>query len=158
MSNNSSKTEAPTNKKLQEARDKGNVPRTTELSGAFAMGAFFLFFKLFGATWLEQAKLTASDAAAEDWFGFSVSVSGDRVLVGAHHHDDAGSDSGSAYVFELVAGVWAQVAKLTASDAAVNDFFGNSVSLSGDRAIVGAFQDDDRIRQEFLAVIGRPGG
>jgi len=93
----------------------------------------------------EDAKLTASDAAASNRFGFSVSISGDTAIVGAFGDDDAGSFSGSAYVFEKdsVTGIWNQVAKLTASDAAADDRFGVSVSISGDTAIVGAFGDDD---------------
>ncbi len=49
----------------------------------------------------EVAKLTASDAAAGDQFGISVSVSGDLAVIGAHGDDDAGTISGSAYVFDL---------------------------------------------------------
>ena len=51
-----------------------------------------------GTNWIQQAKLTANDAAAEDFFGASVTVSGDTALVGAPGDDDAGDDSGSAYV------------------------------------------------------------
>ncbi len=50
--------------------------------------------------WTQQQKLTASDAAAGDQFGVSVSVSGDTAVVGAYEDDDAGDSSGSAYVFE----------------------------------------------------------
>ena len=49
--------------------------------------------------WVQQAKLTASDAAAGDWFGFSVAVSGSTIVVGAIY-DDARLNSGAAYVFE----------------------------------------------------------
>ncbi len=92
----------------------------------------------------EIQKLLASDAAAGDLFGFIVSISGDRAIVGAHRDDDNGSDSGSAYVFERDAmGNWKEVDKLTASDAAADDLFGISVSISGDRAIVGALFHDD---------------
>lgn len=92
----------------------------------------------------ELQKLLASDLQAEDQFGVSVSISGDRALVGAHLSDDAGVDSGSAYVFERdEAGMWVQVAKLTASDAASRDLFGHSVALSGDQALVGAFLSDE---------------
>ena len=45
-----------------------------------------------------EHKLVASDGAAEDYFGHSVSLSGDRALVGAYRDDDWGTDSGSAYV------------------------------------------------------------
>jgi len=93
--------------------------------------------------WVEQVKMTASDAAADDWFGASVSLAGDRALVGAYADDDAGSGSGSAYVFYWDGTSWTEEAKLTASDAAAGDNFGNSVSLSGNRALVGAYFDDD---------------
>ena len=65
---------------------------------------------------VELHKLTASDAAANDWFGYSVAVSGTAAIVGARDDDDAGSSSGSAYLFDVATG--SQIAKLTASDAA----------------------------------------
>ena len=91
----------------------------------------------------EVAKLTASDAAAHDWFGDSVAVSGDTAVIGAEHDDGAASDSGSAYVFVRSAGVWTQQAKLTALDAARGDYFGSSVAVDGDTAFIGAILDDD---------------
>lgn len=94
----------------------------------------------------ETAKLTASDAAAADWFGRSVSISGDTVIVGAPGHDDSGECSGAAYLFQRDAGGpgnWGQVAKLTASDGAEYDNFGTSVTISGDTVVVGAPDDDD---------------
>ncbi len=102
--------------------------------------------------WIEEDKLTASDAAAGDQFGTSVSISGDRAVVGAHLDDDAGTFSGSAYVFrrddnttplDPSDDLWVQEDKLTALDAAGGDRFGVSVSISGDRIIVGAVGDDD---------------
>ena len=96
-----------------------------------------------GTAWVETAKLLASDGAADDLFGLSASVSGDTALVGALQDDDNGTDSGSAYVFVRSGGVWTQQAKLLASDGAAEDFFGFSVSVSGDTALVGAGLDDD---------------
>ena len=102
--------------------------------------------------WVQEAKLTASDAAAGDRFGTSVSISDDRAVVGAHLNDDAGNHSGSAYVFRCDDNAtpfdpsddfWIQEDKLTASDAAGGDRFGGSVSISGDRIVVGALWDDD---------------
>jgi hypothetical protein len=87
-----------------------------------------------------EYKLTASDAAAGDYFGVSVSVSRDTAVIGAWG-DDAGM--GSAYVFTRTAGVWTEQAKLTASDMAAGDTFGESVSVSGDTALIGADADDD---------------
>ena len=86
-------------------------------------------------------KLTASDAAAEDWLGYSVAISGDTALVGAPRNDDAGSLSGCAYLFDTTTGN--QYFELTAADAAPTDLFGESVSISGNIAIVGARLDDD---------------
>ena len=59
-------------------------------------------FKRDGTSWLEQGKLLASDGAAFDYFGVSVSISGDYVVVGAFNDDDNGEDSGSAYISEKV--------------------------------------------------------
>ncbi len=96
--------------------------------------------------WGEVVKLTASDGAASDYFGGSVSLSGDTALVGAYGDDDDGANSGSAYLFERNAGGaenWGQAAKLTASDGAASDWFGSAVALSGDIVLVGAVYDDD---------------
>jgi hypothetical protein len=101
-------------------------------------------FELVSGTWTQKAKLTASDGAAGDEFGYSVCISGDRAIVGAHYDDDRGANSGSVYMFELVSGTWTQKTKLTASDGAAGDEFGKSVSMSGDRAVVGSKYDADK--------------
>jgi len=109
----------------------------------------------------EEAKITASDAAAFDQFGNSISISGDTVIVGAAFDDDVPSSSGSAYVFERDSGGnWNEVAKLTASDAAASDFFGVSVSISEDIAIVGASSDDTAAGTDSGSayVFVKPGG
>ncbi len=91
------------------------------------------------------AKLTASDAAADDHFGWSVAVDGDNVVVGAYGNDDDGTDSGSVYLFAKPSGAWAtatETVKLTAPDGAGGDHFGESVAAGGGRAIVGAPGDE----------------
>ncbi|MCH8305825.1 MAG: choice-of-anchor D domain-containing protein, partial [Candidatus Marinimicrobia bacterium] len=105
-------------------------------------GSAYLF-KRTDTTWAQEAKLLASDGAAFDLFGFSVAISGDYAAVGAFADDDNGSNSGSAYLFKRTDTTWVQEAKLLASDGAADDFFGFSVSISGDYAAVGAFADDD---------------
>jgi hypothetical protein len=92
--------------------------------------------------WDQVAKLVAADGAANDYFGVSVSISGDYAIVGAPFDDDNVTDSGSAYIFKRDGTTWTQQAKLTAADGAVGDSFGYSVSVSGDYAIVGAYGDD----------------
>ena len=91
----------------------------------------------------EDAKLTASDAAAGDAFGRSVAVSGDTVVVGSNSDGGAGFNSGSAYVFTRSGTTWSQQAKLTASDGAFFDQFGFSVAVSGDTIVVGAPFNND---------------
>ncbi|TET54686.1 MAG: hypothetical protein E3J64_01545, partial [Anaerolineales bacterium] len=94
--------------------------------------------------WHRVRKLTNSDAGGMDWFGHSVSISGDTVAVGAPFH---GGSTGAAYVFERnwggSADLWGQVRKLTASDATSSDhYFGWTVSISVDTVAVGAYAVD----------------
>ncbi|MDP8210623.1 MAG: PKD domain-containing protein, partial [Candidatus Stygibacter australis] len=96
-----------------------------------------------GAEWVEQQKITASDGNEWDEFGDKVSISGDFALIGANKDDDYGSCSGSAYIFHYNGTEWVEQQKLTASDSDVDDHFGNSVSISGDHALIGAWGDDD---------------
>ncbi|MCI0710192.1 MAG: FG-GAP repeat protein [Chloroflexi bacterium] len=95
-----------------------------------------------GSAWSQQAKLIASDAGGGDTFGVSVAITGDTALIGANQDDDGGSSSGSAYLFSRSGGIWSQLAKLTASDAAAGDTFGESVAISGTSALIGAPGDD----------------
>jgi hypothetical protein len=95
---------------------------------------------IFDLAGTQLAKITASDGAANDYFGYSVAIGNGRIVVGAYADDDAGSSSGSAYIFDLDG---TQLAKITASDAAANDYFGNSVAIGNGRIVVGAKQDDD---------------
>lgn len=101
-------------------------------------GSAYVFIRN-GSTWTQQAKLVASDGAVFDWFGFSVAIFGDTVLVGARY-DDVGANfnQGSAYVFTRSESTWTQQAKLVAVDGAEYDSFGTSVALFGDTALVGA--------------------
>ena len=90
-----------------------------------------------------ETKLTASDGAEWNQFGRSVSVSGNTIVVGAEYDNDNGVSSGSAYVFVREETSWTEQQKLTASDGAAADFFGYSVSISGDTIVVGAAYNDD---------------
>ena len=105
-------------------------------------GAAYVFTRS-GTTWTQQAKLLASDAASNDSFGSSVSISadGNTALIGATGEDTSpNSNNGAAYVFTRSGTTWTQQAKLLASDAASGDSFGSSVSISADGniALVGA--------------------
>lgn len=108
----------------------------------FSEGAAYVFVRT-GATWSQQAKLVASDAASFDSFGNAVDVSGDWAIVGAIGDDDLGSYSGSVYFFKRSGTVWTEEAKLNASDGEEMDQLGWSVAIDGDRAIAGARFDAD---------------
>ncbi|MDD3666524.1 MAG: FG-GAP repeat protein, partial [Bacteroidales bacterium] len=117
--------------------------------GAYASGAGSAYiFKNTAGTWTQVQKIVTSDREAGDEFGCSVSISGDYAIVGAvgEDHDTIGGaytdGAGSAYIFKNTAGAWQQVQKIVASDREAEDFFGTSVSISGDYAIVGADDED----------------
>jgi hypothetical protein len=92
--------------------------------------------------WAQVAKLTADDGAAGDLFGCCLTLTESLLVVGAIGADVAGRlDQGAAYLFERKPGVanqWTQVKKLTASDGATLDYFGNSLTLAGDMLAVRA--------------------
>jgi hypothetical protein len=103
-------------------------------------GSSYVFIRT-GTTWIQQAKLLASDGAADDLFGYYVSLDGDTALIGTYADDDNGASSGSAYVFIRTGTTWAQQQKILASDGATFDFFGYSVALSDNTAFIGATQN-----------------
>ena len=107
--------------------------------------------------WRQTTILTASDAAADDQFGLTVSVSGEIIVVGARLKDGRAADSGAAYVYERGDGAWAQVAKLTASDAAPGDLFGRA-SVDAGTLIVSADLNDDRGLSAGKAYVYRRAG
>jgi len=104
-------------------------------------GAAYIFTKT-GTTWTQQQKIQASDAQAGDQFGISVSIDGETVVVGAYAEDTGGADAGSAYVFTRSGTTWTQQQKIQASDLQVSDYFGWSVSISGDTVVVAANRED----------------
>ena len=91
-----------------------------------------------GTTWSEEAILTTPGALLGDDFGESVALSGDTALIGAGGHDGIAIDSGAAWVFVNNGTSWNLQQKLTPSDPAAYDNFGNAVALEGDWAVVGA--------------------
>jgi hypothetical protein len=102
-------------------------------------GSVYIFTHT-GENWVQRQKLTADDGGAGDWFGYSVAISGETVVVGARRDD---SSRGAAYVFTRNAEaftepIWTQRQKLTASDGGPSAEFGASVSISGGIIVVGA--------------------
>ena len=124
------------------------IEGTTAVIGAFGgdnagkdSGAAYIFTRN-GNSWAQQAKLTSDDAITEDLFGFSVSISGDTAIVGAHQNDAAGPNSGAAYVFSRNGVRWTQQIKLHPKDAGIGDEFGYAVAIHDNLLVVGARKDD----------------
>lgn len=106
--------------------------------GLFLSGSAYIFARDDSGSWIQQAKLTADDAAEAAGFGMQVSLSGDTALI------SGGNSRGAVYVFQNDGvGNWTQRAKLMAADGVASDKFGSSLSLSGDVALIGAEGDDD---------------
>ena len=107
-------------------------------------GAAYVFERNTGGAdqWGQVAKLTASDGAVEDWFGYSVSLSGDSIVAGAPYEEVGGNiRQGAAYVFSRDEGgvdQWGQTTRLVSNDGVTLDAFGSSVSTTGDTFLVGA--------------------
>lgn len=101
-------------------------------------GSAYVFVRS-GSTWSQQAKLTASDGATNDWFGYSVAASGEMVVVGVPLNDgNSITNSGAAYVFVRSGTAWTQETQLRASDANNNYNFGFAVALNGSTAVIGS--------------------
>jgi hypothetical protein len=111
----------------------------------FRSGSAFLFDVATGAL---IHKLLPNDGATNDYFGRSVSISGNVVIVGSPGDDDNHINSGSAYLFDATTG--AQLAKLTSSDSWTEDGFGSAVGISGNTAIVGAYSNDNSSGSAYL--------
>ena len=107
----------------------------------FDQGSAYVFHQT-GITWTQEAKLTAADGASLDSFGWSVSISEDIAIIGALNDKvGANTSQGSAYVFERTNTNWVLQVKITSTDGDENDFFGGSVCISIDHAIIGAYAD-----------------
>jgi hypothetical protein len=112
-----------------------------DTSGSYDAGAAYLFVRS-GGIWTREAEFTAADAVYVDYFGHSVALRDDTVIIGAFADEQAGGpvDTGAAYLFTRSGGTWRQRTKITATDAAASAYFGAAVALAEHTAIVGASQ------------------
>ena len=109
-----------------------------EDTGGSNTGSAYVFTRS-GTSWSQQAKLQASDAAANDQFGISVAIDGDTMVAGAYKEN---SDAGAAYVFTRSGTTWTEAKKIVASDAGGGDRLGHSVDISSDTIVAGAYKED----------------
>jgi hypothetical protein len=133
-----------------------NGDQTSNLS--LWSGAAYIFVRS-GSTWSQQAYLKASNTGEADWFGASVAISGETVVVGAYSEDsnangvngdqtsNSADFSGAAYVFVRSGTSWSQQAYLKPSNAEAQDYFGLSVAISGETVVVGAPYEDSKANE-----------
>ncbi|WP_395737483.1 cadherin-like beta sandwich domain-containing protein [Prosthecobacter sp.] len=136
-----------------EASNATGVGGNQADNSASSSGAAYVFTRS-GSTWTQQAYLKASNTEADDYFGGSVAVSGDTAVIGAYGEDgnatgaggnqvdNSAGNAGAAYVFTRSGSTWTQQAYLKASNTGASDNFGQSVAVSGDTAVIGAYMED----------------
>ena len=106
-------------------------------------GSAYVFTRDVNANWNLQSKLLPGDRKQFANFGISVDISGNDIIVGSDNADSLATNEGAAYIFNRdFEGRWTEVIKLAASDAAANDKFGRSVSISTPLAVVGAWNEN----------------
>ncbi len=133
---------------------KANGPAPASVPQA---GAVYIY-ALSGGVWTQVQKLQPFDMAAQDHYGWSISLSNGTLAVGSQHDDDGGSQNGSVYVYTLSGSTFNLQQKLLGSSSSVGDEFGASVDLQGDRLVVGAkFLDLTAANQGGAYVFDRVG-
>jgi FG-GAP repeat len=115
-------------------------------------GAAYVFVRS-GTAWAEQAKLTYVGGQFNDYFGNSVSINGNYAFVGAPYFDWFSANQGSVFIFIRSGSTWAFQMKVEANDGAADDYFGSSISIDGDYAIIGAPYDDGSFVNQGSAYI-----
>jgi hypothetical protein len=114
------------------------------------IGRAYVYFRNSGV-WMQQTVLTAADATQNDEFGTAVAINGNYAIVGAPKDDILSStppilsleNRGSIYIFVRSGSTWTQQAKMISTVAQSNQNYGSSLSLEGDRLVVGAERDTD---------------
>ena len=125
-------------------------------SGANDSGAVYVY-KRSGNNWIQEAYIKAVNNGSGDYFGLSTSISGDTLVVGVSREDSSATtvtngtsfndlgtsfDSGAVYIYRRSGNNWAQEAYVKAANNGADDYFGQSVSISGNTLAVGAYQED----------------
>ncbi|MCP4270880.1 MAG: hypothetical protein GY781_02785 [Gammaproteobacteria bacterium] len=141
----------------QEGSDATGINGSQNNNSGFGSGAVYMFTRS-GTTWSQDAYIKASNTETgstnQDFFGFSVALSGNTLAVGAkqensaatgidgNQSDNSATKSGAVYIFTNTSGIWSQQAYIKPSNTSAIDWFGHSLSLSGDNLVVGAPLED----------------
>jgi len=130
----------------------GAVDEDHDLSGNNFLnnaGSAYIFERSNLGVWSQVQKIVASDREANAWFGISVDVDEDYIVVGAVNQDtdengaNVLNDAGAAYIFKNVSGVWTEVQKIVASDRAIGNVFGGYLSINDSKIVIGAAGEDE---------------
>lgn len=113
-----------------------------DVGAATNAGEAYVFARS-GSSWIEEARLTAFDAAANDEYGTGVTLVGDTAVIGSPRTNGVGGDSGAVYVYTRSGATWTLQQKIVPVDSAAGDAFGRAVALEGDTLVVGADGDDE---------------
>lgn len=101
-------------------------------------GAVYIFVKS-GDSWIQSQKLLADDRDSNDFFGCSIAIQKDTLVIGANNESSNGKNkNGAVYIFVKSGDNWVQSQKLLADDKDSNDLFGTSVAIEGDTLAIGA--------------------
>ena len=145
---------------IGEDSDLDNVTNATtvpdNVSSKSASGAVYVY-KRTGSSWAQEAYIKAANSASDSQFGYSVSLDGETIVVGAPYEDSdlttitngttandnvTSADSGAVYVYKRTGSTWAQEAYIKAVNSNVGDNFGRSVSIDNDTIVVGSHLED----------------
>ena len=110
------------------------------VNGSNARTGTAYVFHFNGSSWNQAGKFIPSDGTATNYFGYAVSISGNNALIGAHGN---GANTGAVYLYSYDGNNWGQEIKLTGNDSELEDAFGISVKLNGNRALIGAYRGDN---------------
>jgi hypothetical protein len=110
-------------------------------NGSFTKGLFgaAYVFKQTGHMWTQEKKLKADDGMANDYFGCSVAINGNGIVVGAKYATVSGHGSGAIYAFTFQNGAWQQTQKLTATVPANSSMMGGAIAVDGQYLVTGAY-------------------
>ena len=138
---------------IWEASGTTGVNGNPDDNSTYGSGAVYVFTRD-GTDWSQQAYIKASNPDEDDNFGISVSLLDDTLAVGAPNEDsnatdmngnqtnNSDRDAGAVYIFTRSGTTWSQQAYIKAFNTGAGDYFGHSVTLSGDTLAVGAPDED----------------
>jgi len=107
-----------------------------------AAGAAYVY-RYNGVDWVQETKLLPPGGLHHEYFGISVDMAGDRIVVGAHFDGGNGAQAGSAHVYQFDGLDWVHQAELFAADGAPGDYLGMSIACDSSTVMVGAPRDGD---------------